>query len=123
MSKRNSSIYLKDIKKGFACKILVLLLSLISFLLIGLYINYDKVSANDFSNYKKQVLSIEVKEGDTLWNIAKEYMNEEYSDINDYIKEIKLSNGLASDTIHEGSYLIIPYYAMADTNSSQFSFD
>lgn len=58
----------------------------------------------------KQVISMEIQKGDTLWSIAKEYITDEYNNINDYIQEIKASNGLASDTIHEGSYLIIPYY-------------
>ncbi len=61
----------------------------------------------------KQVISMKIQKGDTLWSIAKEYITEEYEDMNEYIREIKSSNGLVSDTIHEGAYLIVPYYNTA----------
>lgn len=61
----------------------------------------------------KLVTSIEVQKGDTLWSIASVYITDEYNDINDYIDELKISNGLTSDTIHAGSYIIVPYYADA----------
>ena len=61
----------------------------------------------------KLVTSIEVKNGDTLWGIAAEFMSDEYDDLNQYIEEIKDSNGMASDDIHTGNYIIVPYYADA----------
>lgn len=65
------------------------------------------------TNRTKMVTSIQIKNGDTLWSIAKSYMSDEYDNIEDYIDEIKTSNGLASDTIHAGNYIIVPYYADA----------
>lgn len=59
----------------------------------------------------KLVASIEIQKGDSLWSIASEYMSEEYDDMNDYIEEIKDSNGMVSDEIHSGNYIIVPYYA------------
>lgn len=53
---------------------------------------------------------IEIEYGDTLWNIAKENMSPGYSDINEYIDEIKECNQLSSDRINSGNYLMIPYY-------------
>lgn len=53
---------------------------------------------------------IEIEYGDTLWNIAKENMTPGYSDINEYIDEIKECNQLSSDRITSGNYLMIPYY-------------
>lgn len=58
----------------------------------------------------KQVISMRIQKGDTLWSIAKEYITDDYEDLNDYIREIKSSNGITSDTIHAGAYLIIPHY-------------
>lgn len=55
--------------------------------------------------------SVKINEGDTLWSLAKEYYTDDYRDLNAYIDEIMLSNNLTSDTIHEGRYLVIPYYA------------
>ena len=58
----------------------------------------------------KYYKSIELSAGDTLWDIAVTYMdNEEYSSVNDYIKVLKQINNLPSDTIHEGQYLTVVY--------------
>jgi cell division protein YceG involved in septum cleavage len=59
----------------------------------------------------KQVISIEIKKGDTLWGIASRHMSDEYNDMNDYIAEIMVSNGLSSDNIQAGNHIIVPYYA------------
>jgi len=68
------------------------------------------VNAKKSVNREKNIISIQVEAGDTLWSIAKEYITDEYRNINTYIKEIKEVNNLASDTIHAGNYLVIPYY-------------
>ncbi len=116
MLKRIGGNVIKGNNKSIIFKMLVILIALFVIFLVGLYINTDRVSADYISNRSKQVVSVKIKKGDTLWDIAKEYMTEEYNDINEYIQEIKLSNGLYSDTIHEGSYLIVPYYAEIDSN-------
>lgn len=71
------------------------------------------VTAQREGDRVKLITSVEVKKGDTLWSIATVYMTEEYNDINDYIKEIKSCNGLATDNINAGNYIIVPYYADA----------
>ena len=58
---------------------------------------------------------VEVKDGDSLWSIAKENMSakEDYSgftDIYQYIHEIKKCNNMKSDQVNAGCYLMIPYY-------------
>lgn len=55
----------------------------------------------------KYYKSIEIASGDTLWDIAKEYMNEDYDSIYAYIDELKYINGLTSDGIQEGQYHIL----------------
>lgn len=58
----------------------------------------------------KSYTSIEIQSGDSLWSIASEHMTEEYGSVQEYMKEIKSLNGLRSDEIHAGKFLVIPYY-------------
>lgn len=58
----------------------------------------------------KSYTSIEIQSGDSLWSIASEYMTEEYGSVQEYMKEIKSLNGLRSDEIHAGKFLVVPYY-------------
>ncbi|MCR4674288.1 MAG: LysM peptidoglycan-binding domain-containing protein [Lachnospiraceae bacterium] len=58
----------------------------------------------------KYYTSVLVEDGDSLWSLANEYSSEEYRDNHDYIKEVKQINHISSDEIHEGSYLLMPYY-------------
>jgi LysM repeat protein len=88
----------------------VVCISLFCALSLSIGIITTKAAAKNNELRTKQVFSMEIQKGDTLWSIAKEHITDEYDDINEYIHEIKTSNGLVSDTIHEGAYLIIPYY-------------
>lgn len=67
------------------------------------------VQEPDTARRTKSVISIQVKEGDTLWGIAQQYYTEEYKNISLYIEEIKKSNHI-NDTIFIGQNLIIPHY-------------
>lgn len=71
------------------------------------------VTAQRSAERSKLIVSVEIEKGDTLWSIASEYMSDEYDDMNKYIKEIKDTNGMVSDDIHIGNYIIVPYYADA----------
>lgn len=61
-------------------------------------------------NREKVFSAILIEKNDTLWEIATEYYSYEYEDLNDYIEEIKRTNGMKDDSITEGQYLIIPYF-------------
>ena len=58
----------------------------------------------------KQFTSIQVQKGDTLWKIAKKYMGNEYSSVDDYIEEVCQTNHIYDGKITEDMYLVIPYY-------------
>lgn len=75
------------------------------------------VTAQRSIDRTKLVTSIEVKKGDTLWSIASVYFTDEYDDLNEYINEIMNSNGMVSDEIHAGNYIIVPYYADASNDT------
>ena len=67
------------------------------------------VEANhQLSDMKYKIVQIE--EGDSLWTIAQDNMDPGFSDINEYIREVKRCNQMDSDTITAGNYLMVPYY-------------
>lgn len=65
----------------------------------------------DTTSDYKYYTSIEIQHGDSLWSIAETYVSDEYDSIQDYIDEIKEINHIDGDTITQGSYICIPYYA------------
>ena len=75
-----------------------------------------RATAKIEGNRVKRVTSVEIQKGDTLWSIASEHVTDEYSDLNEYIAEIMISNRLASDKINAGSHIIVPYYTDGSPN-------
>lgn len=126
MDKKVSNINVKKLDKLNLIKVLLVVLFISTLGLLGFYFNSFNVSADNPITRKKQVTSLRIEKGDTLWSIAQEYRTEEYDDIYEYIDEIKASNGLYTDTIHEGKYIIIPYYstvdAYDDNNFSEYNY-
>lgn len=60
----------------------------------------------------KYYTSVQLQKGDTLWNIADEYMTEEYTSTDEYITELCALNHISvNDPIHSGQYLTVPYYS------------
>jgi LysM domain. len=59
-----------------------------------------------FKYYK----SILIENGDTLWSIAMEHKAPDM-DTKALVAEIKKMNGLSSDHITTGNYLVVPYYS------------
>jgi LysM repeat protein len=102
--------YKTNKKRVWVAGIAVLLL----LILISVFSLTKTVTAQPCGERVKLVTSIEVKKGDTLWSIASTYISDEYDNVNDYIKEIKDSNGITSDEIHAGNFIIVPYYADAN---------
>ena len=59
----------------------------------------------------KYYKSVQVKEGDSLWNYASLYADSRYYDSHRaYIEEVSAVNALSDDRITAGQYLILPYY-------------
>lgn len=61
----------------------------------------------------KYYTDITVAAGDTLWDIADEYIDyEQYKDKDSYITEVRSINHIAEDaSIRAGQNLIVPYYS------------
>lgn len=61
--------------------------------------------------------SIMIQSGDTLWSIASEQTAHIAElDCKTYVKEVMKINGLGSDEINYGDYLIIPVYCYSNLN-------
>ncbi|MCI8930449.1 MAG: LysM peptidoglycan-binding domain-containing protein [Lachnospiraceae bacterium] len=86
------------------CLILILSLTINSFL------SNAKTNKEMTCKYYKSIM---IEEGDTLWSIASQNLNDVNINItiSAYIKEIMKMNGLQSDRITAGMYLVIPYYS------------
>jgi len=94
----------------------VVLFGLVTFLLvfmIGLTCGsfLSKAKEADISTSKKYYTSIEIKPGDTLWELAEAYMDDHYDSKESYIAEVLTINSIKSeDHIVSGQYIILPYY-------------
>ncbi len=56
------------------------------------------------------IISVEIEGGDSLWSIATEYFTDDFGSLQSYINEIKRMNGLSSETLYAGAYLLVPCY-------------
>ena len=99
-------------KRPFFITGAVLIISLLSvcfFLYFGDRVVKAQESANDI-----QYKVVEIKNGDSLWSIAKENMDNTndsgFINIYQYIHEIKRCNNMKSNQINAGCYLMAPYY-------------
>ena len=101
-------------ERQIAKRKMMLLIATILVIIIGCIV-FGSVfsSAHDdkIDKEMKYYKSIEIQNGDTLWDIAGEYVsNIYYESTQDYIDEIKEVNGLTSNMIHQGQHLIVVYY-------------
>lgn len=74
--------------------------------------SYRAISSRAGSGFKYYT-KITVAAGDTLWDIADDYMDENaYRNKNSYIAEVRSINHLGEEeTIYAGQTLIVPYYS------------
>lgn len=114
MNKRIKKQNRKGLKNKAFFLILSLLLVLSSNVLIGAdFIEHNSYKTESIEIQKAQKLykSIQINSGDTLWSIAKEYTDENYQSVEEYMDELVKINHLSTDLIIEGQYLTIVYYA------------
>ncbi len=63
----------------------------------------------------KYFTSIQIKDGESLWQIASNNLNTEYYDLDAYMDEIASINNISEDeTLLSGEFIIIPYFASAN---------
>ncbi len=94
----------------------LILISLI--ILLGSSISASATSKNPKCPRYKYYTSIQVKPGDTVWEIADTYIKEQDIDKASYVEEICRLNHLQNGQIHAGEYLTVIYYS-ADLKEQQ----
>lgn len=60
----------------------------------------------------KYYTSICIEEGDTLWDIAGEYVQNIGMSRQAYIDEVCKLNGICADEIYAGDYIVVMYYGV-----------
>ena len=97
-------------RKGLSANLLLLVIGTFILLFSCLFLGNFMSSAheNDTNSVQSTYYkSIRIQPGDTLWDIASDNMTDEYDSIDEYIQLVKDTNGLESDYIQAGQYLII----------------
>lgn len=90
--------------------ILVIMAAL--FLLVLFFLPERTASADNTIVGTYTITSVQIEEGDSLWSIAKEHYSDEFYSLTAFISEIKRMNGLTSDTVYAGSYILVPQYVL-----------
>ena len=74
-------------------------------------VSYNSISSNANDGFKYYT-SVIVEAGESLWDIADEYIDEHYDSRNSYIAEVRSINHLDENgTVIAGQTLIVPYYS------------
>lgn len=106
-------MYLNKINKSntFICKLASVVVIMVALFLIVLLLLPERAAyAENTSAKTYSITSVQIEEGDSLWSLASEYYTEEFDSVNAYISEIKRMNGLSSDVLYAGNYILIPQF-------------
>lgn len=95
----------------FFSKLIVITVTMILLFLLVVFVLPKRTAAAGDNASSYCITSVQIQAGDTLWSLAKEYYSDEFSSITNYIEEIKRMNGLSSDKLYAGNYILIPQYA------------
>lgn len=121
MNKRELQVNKKNYKsrkqqrtRQIYCRVFTSLLCIIGIAFIFsinlFFINAKASSENEAFKYKYYT-SVTVEAGETLWDIAGEFISDDFESVKDYIKEVKHINHITEDRIYAGEELIVPYYS------------
>ncbi|MDR1766728.1 MAG: LysM peptidoglycan-binding domain-containing protein [Lachnospiraceae bacterium] len=92
-------------------KVLAAVLVTLAFMLAWGYFQAGAAASGTSSGERVRYYSqLRIEDGDTLWSLAVRYAGPGRQERKAYIEELKRMNGLASDTIHAGHYLVYYYF-------------
>ena len=81
--------------------------TLMIILIIGIFFQTNEIQGA-MTTPNKTYKTIIIKKEDTLWNIASEYMDENYYNYDTYISEVVSINQMKDTTIYSGETMVIP---------------
>lgn len=97
------------VQKRIIALVCILVVSLL--ILLGSSIRTFASSRNNESLHKYYT-SVQIKSGDTLWNLADQYTVDGVYNRDDFIQETCELNQLSDiNELHEGEYLVVGYYS------------
>ena len=111
---RNSVIQARRVailKRRVLISMMTLTLLIMGVLIGSNLLDSSKSEAENSKEIYKYYTSIQVESGDTLWSIADKYASSEFSNKDEYMKELVALNKLSDTTIHTGQYLTVSYYS------------
>lgn len=101
--------YTVQMEKRLIAIISIIVISVL--ILIGSSINAFANSRSEEAFYKYYT-SIRIEKGDTLWNIADDYIIDGMVSREDFISEVCQLNRISeNDILHSGDYIVIAYYS------------
>lgn len=93
----------------------ILLLACLCLAIIAVSLCFSFITNADsakISHTYKYYTDITVQPGESLWDIAMDYMTEEYDSPKAYIREVQNINDIINpDSVYVGQKLIIPYFS------------
>lgn len=100
-----------EIPYVFLGKLAALVIFMVALFLVVLFVLPERTAAaGNATGGTYTITSVQIEEGDSLWRLASEYYTSEFASIEAYITEIKRMNGLSSDVLYAGNYILIPQY-------------
>ena len=98
-------------RKAFLQKAALTVLGIaVVLLVILLFAPSANAEAESNVSYEKRIVSVRVAQDDSLWKIAERFYCEDKESIPEFVRSIKKTNHLESDTIYPDTYLVIQYY-------------
>lgn len=99
----------KAAKRQLITALVLFFTVLASVLIISNCLRANQVKASSVKTENIYYKTVEVEDGDTLWDLADRYMGEKSFSRQEYIEQVKELNHLSGDTIESGAYLMVPY--------------
>jgi len=109
--RRDNNNYKSRNSKNHGLKMTRIIVPVLAIMILSMVVFFQILGEAQCHTDKEQhVTSVYIEKGDSLWSIASKYYTSECGSMKTYIQEIYTTNNLTSESIHEGNYLLIPYY-------------